>query len=94
MDVVKRYFESLPTKPRRWNGHMVFQNPMGYTEIEVIPVEAIQILENIKALPNSERKKFHDLYLDYVEQQDWERLSEATLDWDEDQDDYSDVLQR
>lgn len=57
-------------------------------------MEAIQLFQSITSLPASELKKFHEMYLDFIEQQEWEQLSGATLEWDDENDDYSELLNK
>jgi len=67
---------------------------MGYTEVEVIPVEADELMQSVKQLPSQELKRFRELFQDYLEQREWELLSGETLERSDLDDDYSDFFQR
>ncbi|GAB7386637.1 hypothetical protein BSNK01_04730 [Bacillaceae bacterium] len=53
-----------------------------------------RILNDIRQLSIDELKEFNEKYIDFIEQKGWTLISEKTLDWDDDMDDYSDVQAR
>lgn len=57
-------------------------------------IGAMELLKDVKNLSESELKLFNELYQEFIAQQEWQKLAEQTLEWDDEKDDYSDVFSR